>query len=76
MSIPSGRTPDHEAQSPQDPEEVVGELHPPQGEDYGPPEVIDPDREASEADQIDQAIEAPDPDEPAGEDDQGEPDAR
>ncbi|PYG00580.1 hypothetical protein SAMN05216184_103151 [Georgenia satyanarayanai] len=50
-----------------DPEEAVAALDPETGEDYDPPEVVDPDREAAEADQVEQAIEVPvddgDPDE-------------
>lgn len=50
-----------------DPEEAVAALEPETGEDYDPPEVVDPDREANEADQLEQVIEVPvdddDPDE-------------
>ena len=49
-----------------DPEEAVAALDPETGEDYGPPEVVDPDREAAEADQLEQVIEVPvDDDDPA-----------
>jgi len=44
---------------PDDPEEAVAALDPETGEDYGPPEVVDLDREADEADQLEQAIEVP-----------------
>ena len=53
MSIPSNQ------QVPEDVEEAVAELNPPQGEDYGPPEVVDPGREADVADQVEQTIEVP-----------------
>lgn len=50
---------------PDDPEQAVAALDPGTGEDYGPPEVVDPDREANEADQLEQAAEVPeDEDEP------------
>jgi len=49
-----------------DPEEAVAALDPETGEDYGPPEVVDPDRGAAEADQLEQVIEVPvDDDDPA-----------
>lgn len=59
MSIPSSQTPARGIEIPEDPEEAVTELSPPVGEDYGPPEVVDPDREANVADQVEQTIEVP-----------------
>lgn len=59
MSNPSSQSPTHGSALPQDPEEAVTELNPPVGEDYGPPEEVDPDREADVADQVEQAIEVP-----------------
>lgn len=58
MSVPSS-TPARGIERPEDPEEAVAELSEPQGEDYGPPEVVDPDREADVADQVEQTIEVP-----------------
>lgn len=63
MSIPPDPTTAHETDVP-DPEEAVAALDPETGEDYGPPEVVDPDREANEADQAEQIIEVPLVDEP------------
>ncbi|HLV04316.1 hypothetical protein [uncultured Georgenia sp.] len=57
MSIPPNPTPGIDL--PDDPEEAVAALSPSTGEDYDPPEVVDPDREASEADQLEQTIEVP-----------------
>jgi len=68
MSIP---TPAHGIDLPDDPEEAVAALDPDTGEDYGPPEVVDPDREANEADQLEQAIEVPEVVDPEADD--GEP---
>src|SRR5699024_10412045 len=49
MSNP--QTPTDGIDLPEDPEEPVTALEPDTGEDYDPPEVVDLDREASEADQ-------------------------
>ncbi len=57
MSIPPNPTPGVDL--PDDPEEAVAALTPETGEDYDPPEVVDLDREASELDQLEQAIEVP-----------------
>lgn len=62
MSISPNPTPD--ADLPEDPEEAVAALDPATGEDYDPPEVVDLDREANEADQVEQTIEVPELDEP------------
>ncbi|HLT85578.1 MAG TPA: hypothetical protein VKZ83_15195 [Phototrophicaceae bacterium] len=62
MSISPNATP--YADLPEDPEEAVAALDPETGEDYDPPEVVDLDREAAEADQLEQTIEVPELDEP------------
>ncbi|WP_324649712.1 hypothetical protein [Georgenia sp. H159] len=64
MSIPPDSTSARETDVPEDPEEAVAALDPGTGEDYGPPEVVDPDREANEADQAEQVIEVPLVDDP------------
>jgi len=57
-------SPNTDADLPEDPEEAVAALDPATGEDYDPPEVVDTDREATVADQVEQATEVPEPDEP------------
>lgn len=66
MTQPGSPTP-YDAM-PHDPEAAVTALDSVVGEDYGPPEVVDPDREAAEADQVEQTVEVP-------VDDDAEPDA-
>ncbi|MEE6287987.1 hypothetical protein V2J52_10030 [Georgenia sp. MJ173] len=69
MSTQTGPTPDT-PDLPDDPEAVVAEISEPSGEDYDPPEQVDPDREATEADMLAQAAEVPADEEdvvPAGE---------
>lgn len=65
MSTVPGTTPaDGQPEDlPDDPEEAVAALDTGRDEDYGPPEVVDPDREAALADQIEQTIEVPADDE-------------
>lgn len=60
MSIPTDRTPSQGIELPEDPEAAVEGIERP--EDYGPPEIVDPDREANVADQVEQTIEVPEPD--------------
>lgn len=60
MSVPTGRTPGQGIELPEDPEVAVEGVTSP--EEYGPPEVVDPDREANLADQVEQTIEVPEED--------------
>lgn len=63
-TVPSDTPADDQTEDlPDDPEQAVAALDAGTGEDYGPPEVVDPDREAAEADQIEQTIEVPQDDE-------------
>lgn len=59
MSTSPNQTPVTGNDQVDDPEAAVDELDPDTGEDYDPAEVVDSDREASEADQVEQAMEVP-----------------
>lgn len=57
MTQPGSPTPNDAM--PHDREAAVTALDSVIGEDYGPPETVDPDREAAEADQLEQTVEVP-----------------
>lgn len=69
MSAQFSATPVDGIGPPDDPEAVVDEISEPGGEDYGPPDRIDPEREATVADMADQAAEVPVTDETEDDDD-------
>lgn len=57
MSIDPRAPLDAAAEQPPDPEEVQPGTDSADAEEYDPPPVVDPDKEATEADVVDQAIE-------------------
>ena len=65
-TVPSTTPADDQPEDVPDPAEADAALELGTGEDYGPPAVVDPDREAAVADQIEQTIEVPQDDDPEG----------
>lgn len=70
MSTQTGSTPAESGELPADPEAVVDEIAEPEAEDYDPQGSVDPDREATEADMIEQSVEVPQEDEEGAEADE------